>query len=60
MQFNIKKIKFSGKDNISVGSRKLVTKKLEKFVHKRNINLDKGLSFTINYFKKNEKFNISK
>jgi GDP-L-fucose synthase len=60
MQFNIKKIKFSGKNNESVGSRKLVTKKLQNFVHKRNTNLDKGLSLTIDYFKKNEKFIISK
>lgn len=60
MQFNVKKIKFSGKNNESVGSRKLVTRKLENFVHKRSSNIDKSLSLTIEYFKKNEKFIISK
>jgi hypothetical protein len=60
MQFNVKKIKFSGKNNESVGSRKLVTKKLENFVHKRSANIDKSLSLTIEYFKKNEKFIVPK
>ena len=60
LKFNEKKIKFSGKNNKSVRSRKLITKKIKNFVMKENTNLSKGLSLTIDYFKKNEKFNISK
>jgi GDP-L-fucose synthase len=60
-QYNKKKIKFSGKNNGSVKSRKLLINKLKNFVLKKNINVDLGLLLTVNYFKDNiNEFIISK